>query len=136
MVNDFQAKLNTITSALHTINAMKVLFHDDPGYEKLIDTPDGLRIWEGLCEDLMVFIDRAPMIVGAAIINILSRDGRISFTRVIPHLPKEKYDGTIVRYREFMRRMVMIEDKAIASEMRAKEGREAARAVDEMGLSE
>ncbi len=129
---DLQGKLNDVAEVLHIVHTMAHMIGDQ-GYDALVATSDGLQIWEGLCGDLMRFLNEAPSVVGAAIIHLISREGKISFTKIIPHIDHE-YQGTIDRLRAYIRRAIMIEDRVEQDLEKAREKADAAkRLVDEVG---
>ncbi len=121
---DLQGKLNDVAEALHIVHTMAHMIGDQ-GYDALISTADGLQIWEGLCEDIMRFLNEAPLIVGAAIINLISRESKISFTRIIPHVSDE-HNLTIQRLRSYIRHAMLIEMRVEADIEKAREKAEAA----------
>ncbi len=131
---DLQGKLNDVGEALHIVNTMAHMIGDQ-GYDALIATSDGLQIWEGLCEDIMRFLNEAPLIVGAAIIHLISREGKISFTRILPHVGDE-YNLTIQRLRGYIRHAIMIEGRVEEEIEKARQAREESEAskglVDEV----
>ena len=116
--------LALIESAQETTRQMVVLAHAEGGIDELVETEDGLNIWQGLCTDLFDFLKTCDMIEGAALIHKISRHGRLSFTKIIPFIEEPEGDLTLTKYREYLRSVVMIPDRVESRLQEIRVGRE------------
>lgn len=113
-----------------TVRTMIQLAHAEGGVEALVETEVGLNVWQGHCTDLYEFLRDSNLLVGAAVIHIISRHGRLSFTKILPFIEEPEGDMTFARYREYLRQVLLLPDRVEKRVEEIRTGRAAAKAKE------
>lgn len=104
-----KSKVNMIGSVLTTMYQMADLYHSHPDFDqRMKDDPCTETMWRMYCKEIMDFLREAPLVHSATVVNLLSRDAKISFTKILPYVGDE-YQNTVNLVREYVRRMIVVE---------------------------